>query len=52
MHTYYNECPRCGALLDPGERCSCADRQDRSHEDDGNIDLFYDLLEEQQENQR
>lgn len=23
---YYNECPRCGAHLDPGERCDCEDR--------------------------
>jgi len=20
---YYNECPRCGAHLDPGEHCDC-----------------------------
>ncbi|KMZ52367.1 hypothetical protein HMPREF0980_03570 [Dorea sp. D27] len=20
---YYNECPYCGAHLDPGERCDC-----------------------------
>lgn len=20
---YYNECPYCGANLDPGERCEC-----------------------------
>lgn len=20
---YYNECPNCGAHLDPGERCDC-----------------------------
>lgn len=51
MHTYYNECPRCGALLDPGERCSCTDDKDH-HQDDGSQDLFYDLLAEQQENQR
>ena len=23
---YYYECPRCGAHLDPGERCDCEDR--------------------------
>ena len=22
-HTYYVTCPRCGANLDPGERCDC-----------------------------
>ena len=20
---YYNECPNCGATLDPGEKCDC-----------------------------
>lgn len=20
---YFNECPRCGATLDPGEKCDC-----------------------------
>jgi hypothetical protein len=20
---YYNTCPECGALLDPGEKCDC-----------------------------
>lgn len=20
---YYNVCPKCGAFLDPGERCEC-----------------------------
>lgn len=23
MRTYYVTCPRCGANLDPGERCDC-----------------------------
>ena len=23
MSTYYHTCPRCGANLDPGERCDC-----------------------------
>lgn len=22
---YYHTCPRCGAHLDPGERCDCED---------------------------
>ena len=21
---YYNECPNCGATLDPGEKCDCS----------------------------
>lgn len=25
---YYNICPKCGAHLDPGERCDC---EDESH---------------------
>lgn len=24
MGTYFRECPRCGANLDPGERCDCS----------------------------
>lgn len=27
-HTYYRTCERCGANLDPGEKCGCADRKD------------------------
>lgn len=27
MGMYYKTCPRCGANLDPGERCECADRR-------------------------
>jgi hypothetical protein len=22
-HPYYTTCPKCGAHLDPGERCTC-----------------------------
>lgn len=25
---YYNECPLCGATLDPGERCDCQDEEE------------------------
>ena len=28
-HTYFNRCDRCGALLDPGERCTCGDADQR-----------------------
>ena len=29
---YYNECPMCGAALDPGEKCNdCAEREKRIH---------------------
>ena len=24
--SYYRTCPRCGASLDPGERCDCTDQ--------------------------
>ena len=24
---YYNECPHCGACLDPGERCDCEQKK-------------------------
>lgn len=27
MGTYFRECPRCGANLDPGERCDCSTRE-------------------------
>ena len=27
--SYYNTCTRCGAHLDPGEKCDC--REDNSH---------------------
>lgn len=26
---YFNECPRCGACLDPGEECECAQKRKR-----------------------
>lgn len=27
---YYNECPKCGAHLDPGERCEeCIDKKNK-----------------------
>ena len=28
---YYKTCPWCGASLDPGERCSCQDEENRYH---------------------
>lgn len=30
---YYNRCERCGAYLDPGERCDCEreERQEREN---------------------
>ena len=59
MRTYYNECEYCGANLDPGEHCSCQDRQrpePAPHEFDidelnkslknVDTDLFFDLLSE------
>lgn len=24
---YFNECPECGAYLDPGEECDCVQRR-------------------------
>lgn len=24
---YFNECPRCGCHLDPGEKCDCEEEQ-------------------------
>lgn len=27
---YYNECPKCGAYLDPGEKCEdCIDKENK-----------------------
>ncbi len=26
---YYNVCSRCGAALDPGERCDCENEQEK-----------------------
>lgn len=26
---YFNECPECGAHLDPGEECECKQRERR-----------------------
>lgn len=26
---YYNECPQCGAYLDPGEHCDCEEERQR-----------------------
>lgn len=34
MGMYYKICPRCGANLDPGERCECADRRPEPRETD------------------
>lgn len=28
---YFNTCPICGAHLDPGERCTCRDAEERPH---------------------
>ena len=28
MSTYYHTCPRCGASLDPGERCDCTEKRE------------------------
>lgn len=25
---FYNECPICGASLDPGEKCDCAEKKE------------------------
>lgn len=25
---YYNECEKCGAHLDPGEKCDCEEKED------------------------
>ena len=25
---YYNECEKCGAHLDPGEKCDCEEEKD------------------------
>lgn len=41
---YYNECPRCGACLDPGERCDCEDERRRQTE------LIMSMLRENKEN--
>jgi len=30
--SYYNECPNCGAHLDPGERCDCVPQPRRSRQ--------------------
>lgn len=37
FHTYYNRCENCGALLDPGEHCSCQEEQtdDKKGEEHG-----------------
>lgn len=32
--TIYNVCPRCGANLDPGERCICKDHGESKREFD------------------
>ena len=28
---YFNTCPRCGAHLDPGERCTCGGSEGEKH---------------------
>lgn len=28
---YFNTCPMCGAHLDPGERCTCSEAEDKPH---------------------
>ena len=56
-HSYYRECPKCGALLDPGEACNCEGEADRQRDPEQHRpsakpkskekpDLFYDLLAE------
>ena len=27
---YFNECPRCGSYLDPGEECECIQKRKRA----------------------
>lgn len=43
-HTYYETCENCGALLDPGEVCSC--EREQIQEADPEDDLFFERLEE------
>lgn len=38
---YYKLCPRCGAALDPGERCDCQDKEtapDATNIESGKVD--------------
>jgi hypothetical protein len=34
MSVYYHICPKCGAHLDPGERCDCSDEIHKKNIDD------------------
>lgn len=38
---YAHECPKCGAFLDPGERCDCTER--RAEEEQRFIDFKKEL---------
>ena len=40
---YGNECPRCGASLDPGERCDCTENADRTY--NANVIVWRDCTE-------
>lgn len=38
---YYDECPLCGAALDPGEKCECG-KEDKDEAFDNQTDVSRD----------
>lgn len=47
---YYRVCQKCGAALDPGERCDCEEERIRERErEEERIDKLY--VEDQRTNQ-
>lgn len=41
--TYFQICPRCGATLDPGERCECEKELDALREKEQPVRVIYGI---------
>lgn len=43
---YFNECPHCGACLDPGEECECVQKRKIRQQQKQDTDTRISILQE------